>query len=225
MMKPFRNQRGYTLMELVVATAISSILLVGIMTFLVTSVVNNSVRSARADLLREAQLSLDVMVKDIRLSANVDENNRVEDANSPDAEDTDGLGWESDADTLVLATAVEDTSGNIVFEDATHYITAKNNIIYYIQDDTLYKRVLANDVPGNAAVTTCPPAGASSGCPADRLAVKNVQSLTFRYFDSSDNEVDPSMARSVEATLHLRANKFGREVNVSYSTRTVFRNE
>lgn len=219
------NQTGYTLMELIVACTVMMLLLVGILTFLVTSTVNNAVRGARADLLREAQLSLDVMVRDIRLSASVDENNRIEDDNSPDADVTDGLGWESNAGTLVLATAAEDTDGNIIFEDETHYITTKNNIIYYVQDDTLYRRTLAADTPNNSMITTCPPDEASGSCPADRLSVKNVQSLTFRYFNAADEEVDPPLARSVEATLHLRASKFGREVNVTYSTRTVFRNE
>lgn len=220
-----RHQSGYTLVELMIATVVSGIILIGIMTFLVNSLVNNSVRSARADLLREAQLSLDVMVKDIRLSANVDEVNRWEDPNSPNADSTSGLGWSSDADTLVLATAAEDAARNILFQDATHYITEKNNIIYYVDNGTLYKRTLAAPVTGNAAVTTCPPSLADSDCPADRLSVANVSSLTFRYFDSSDTEVTPANARSVEATLGLRAVKFGREVDVTYSTRTVFRNE
>lgn len=220
-----RDQSGYTLVELVIAAVVSGIILVGIMTFLVNSLVNNSVRSARADLLREAQLSLDVMVKDIRLSANVDEINRWMDVNSPNAEATSGLGWKSDTDTLILATAAEDTSRNILFQDATHYITEKNNIIYYVDNGTLYKRTLAAPVAGNAAITSCPPAIADDDCPADRLSVANVSSLSFRYFDSNDNEVPPANARSVEATLGLRTEKFGREVDVTYTTRTVFRNE
>ncbi len=219
------NQRGYTLIELLVATVITSILLVGIMTFLVTTMVNNSARDARADLLREAQLALDVMVKDIRLSANVDDNNRIEDPNSPNAVATNGFGWESDASTLILATAVEDNSGNLIFQDVTHYITEKNNLIYYVQDGILYKRVLAAGVANNASTSTCPPDQADATCPADRLSVKDVSSLQFRYYDADNNEVAPSNARSVEATLSLHAVKYGRDIDVSYSTRTVFRNE
>src|SRR5690606_38574621 len=128
---------GFTLIELLVAIGVTSIVLIGMTAFLVNTMVGNSVREARADLLREAQLALDVMVKDIRLSANVDDNNRIIDTNSPNAASTSGLGWESNAGTLVLATAVEDTDRNIVFQDATHYITEKNNIIYYVQNDTL----------------------------------------------------------------------------------------
>lgn len=219
------NNGGYTLIELLVATSIMMLIIVGMLTFLVNSIVGNARREARSDLLREAQLALDVMVGDIRLSANVDDNNRIEDPNSPDAAATNGFGWESDADTLILATAVEDNSGTIIFQDEAHYITEKNNLIYYVLDGILYKRTLAADVADNASTTTCPPDEADSVCPADRLSVENVSSLQLRYYDAENNEVPPSNARSVEATLSLQAVKFGRTIDVSYSTRTVFRNE
>lgn len=220
------NENGYTIIELVTASTIASIVLVGMLGFLVTSIANNSIRTARADLLREAQLALDVIVKDIRLSALVDTNNRIEDDNSPNAIATAGLGWESDSDTLVLATAAEDTFGDIIFADAAHYITEKNNIVYYISDDSkLYKRTIAADLPNNDFITSCPPELAIPTCPADRLSIENVQSLVFRYFDATDTEVDPANARSVEVELSLHDVKFGRPVDVSYKTRTVFRNE
>jgi prepilin-type N-terminal cleavage/methylation domain-containing protein len=219
------TEHGFTIVELLTAIAISTIILIGMMTFLVNSMVNNSVRSAKADLLREAQLALDVIVKDVRLSAIVDINNRIQDSNSPDAVATGGLGWESSSDTLVLATAVEDTSNNIVFADAAHYITEKNNIIYYVNDAKLYKRTLAADILNNKFITSCPPELASPSCPADRLSIEGVQNLVFRYYDSANNEVDPSIARSVEVELSLYKVKFGKPVDVSYKTRTVFRNE
>lgn len=212
-------------MELIVATAITSVLVVGIMTFLTTTMVNNSVRNARADLLREAQLTLDVLTKDIRLSANVDAANRLEDPNSPDEGEEEGFGWISDSDTLVLATAVEDTNRNIIFQDEAHYITEKNNIVYYVQDGNLYKRTIAADIPDNRLTTTCPESAASSSCRADTKLVQNVQEFSIRYFDTLDQEVDPDNARSVEATLSLSRKRFGRDVAVKYTTRTVFRNE
>lgn len=219
------DSNGYTLMELMVAVTVASIILIGIFGFLVNSIVGNSIRNARADLLREAQLALDVMLKDVRLSADVDPNNRIEDDNSPNASTTAGLGWESDADTLVLASAAEDTSNNIIFADAGHYTTSKNNIVYYVSNNTLYKRTIAANLPSNAMTTSCPPELATSVCPADRLSVKNVASLTYRYFDATNTEVAPSNARSVEANLTLTATKYGRPISVTYSTRMVFRNE
>lgn len=212
-------------MELLVATVIMSVLIVGIMTFLTTTMVNNSVRNARADLLREAQLTLDVLTKDIRLSANVDAANRLEDPNSPDAAETEGFGWVADSDTLVLATAVEDTDRNIIFQDEAHYITEKNNIVYYIQDGNLYKRTIAADIDGNRLSTTCPEAAATSSCRADTKLAENVQNFSVRYFDAINQEVEPDQARSVEITLALHKRQFSRDVTAEYTTRTVFRNE
>lgn len=219
------NQSGYTLMELMVATVITSILLLGIMGFLTTTMVNNSVRTARADLLREAQLTLDVLTKDIRLSANVDEENRWEDPYSPNAATTNGLGWTSDADTLVLATAAEDGDRNIIFQDATHYITQKNNVVYFLENGSVYKRTLAADVADNSSTTTCPAGSASPTCPADRKLVSNVEGFEVRYYNAVDKEVDPTDARSVEIELVLQKTKFSRTITAEYSTRTVFRNE
>lgn len=219
------DERGFTIIEMLTASLVASIILIGMMTFMVNSMVNNSVTSARADLLREAQMALDVIVKDIRLSASVDVNNRISDDNSPDAVSTGGLGWESDLNTLVLATAAEDTLGNIIFADAAHYITEKNNIVYYVNNSELYKRTIAADIPDNDFVTSCPPEIATSLCLADRLSIDNVQSFTIRYFDSANNEVDPTAAKSVEVELGLYDVKYGRPVQATYTTRTVFRNE
>ncbi|MDQ3065498.1 MAG: hypothetical protein M3Q36_04495, partial [bacterium] len=185
----------------------------------------NSIRTARADLLREAQLSLDVMLRDVRLSADAETNNRIVDVNSPNAGGTGGLGWESTDSTLVLATAAENTSDEIIFADAGHYTTEKNNIIYYVNSSTLYKRTLAADLVDNEMTTSCPPALADADCPADRLSVAYVQSLVFRYYDTTNAEVPPANARSIEATLILQKTKFGRDITVNYSTRMVFRNE
>ena len=68
----------------------------------------------RTDLLNKAQAGLDVINNDIRLSGNADLNNRISDDNAPGAPD-DKLSWLSDSDTLILATAVEDTNGDIIF--------------------------------------------------------------------------------------------------------------
>lgn len=220
-----KDSHGFTLVEMLVAIAITGLVMVGVMTFLVTSTVNNSVRGARADLLREAQLSLDVLGRDVRLSANSDPANRIEDPNSPDAETTNGLGWSSNSSTLVLATAAEDNDRNIIFQDATHYITEKNNIVYFVDNGILYKRTLAADVPNNRMRTSCPEALSSAICPSDTKLIEGVTGFSVNYHNSLNQEVEPAQARSIEVKLTLQKQKYGREVNAEYSTRMVFRNE
>lgn len=210
---------------MLVATAVTSLMIILIMTFLVNTLARNATDTARADLLREAQLTLDVMNKDIRLSANVDSINRWEDANSPNAAATNGFGWESDESTLILATAANDTDKNVLFSDVTHYITFKDNVIYYLNNGSLYKRTLAGEVNNNAASTTCPQAAATAACPADRRLVNNVSSFDVRYLNGDGNDVDPDQARLVEAEIRLEAVKYGRSITAEYKTRMVFRNE
>lgn len=225
MSKLRKSEQGFTVVEMIVACVIASLLMIGIMTFLVNSLVNNSVREARSDLMREAQLTLDAMTKDIRLSSAAQENNDVEDDNSPDAGSTNGLGWESDSDTLVLASSVEDDDGNIVFEDVTHYLTEKNNLIYFLQDGSIFKRTIANPVADNTATTSCPASVADDDCPADRELVKNVTGFTVTYYDALDNEVLPANARSIGLSITLEADVYNRTVDATYETRMVFRNE
>lgn len=217
------DNRGFTLTELVITLTVTSIVILILMNVAVTSIVNYTVAAARADLLSETQLALDIVNNDIRLSASADEQNRWGDAFAP-AAPTDQFSWQSTHNTLVLATVVEDDSGSILFADPAHYISHKNNVIYFLQDGTLYKRVLAADVPGNRAVTSCPSASAGPTCPADRAVLNNMNALTIRYYDGENNQVAPDNARSVELEITVTARKYGRDISVSHTTRTVFRN-
>lgn len=224
-MRNFNSQRGFTLIEMLTAITITSLVLLGVMTFLANTLVNHSVQTARQDLIIDTQLALDALTKDVRLSASVDATNRWPDDNSPDAAVTGGYGWESDSTTLVLALSAEDSNKDIIFEDALHYITYKNNAVYFVNDGKLYKRILAGGVSGNAATTSCPASAPVPGCPTDRLLVDGVSAFTVRYIDGDNAEVDPSLARSVEVTLSLAVERYGRQITADYATRTVFRNE
>lgn len=217
------SQRGFTLIEVMVATVVAGMLIVLVMTFLVNSVAKNATETARADMFREAQLTLDNIGREIRLSATADEQNRWEDDNAPGAP-ANKLSWESDGDTLVLATAAMDASQNILFADPLHYVSSKNNNIYFVEHNTLYKRVLADPATENAAETTCP-ADPNDACPDDRELVRNVAGLSVKYFDNENQEVPPATARSVELTINLETVKYGKTLRADFTTRTVFRNE
>ena len=220
-MKYPRNQNGFTLVELVAATAITGILIIVIMGFLVNSLVQISVDTARADLLRNAQISLDVITRDLRASSNAYDTASIADEYASGETEN----WESTANTLVIATAAIDADKNILFADELHYTSFKNNNIYFVEHGVLYKRTLAANVPENAAATTCPSNSANDDCPADIVLARDVESLTFRYYDGNGDEVDPSAARSVEVTLELAATKYGKDITAEYTTRTVFRNQ
>ncbi|HJQ09370.1 MAG TPA: type II secretion system protein [Candidatus Saccharimonadales bacterium] len=223
-MRTVHSAKGYTLVELVIALSVISILSIVVLYFFGNVLIQNTIAIARGDLLSEAHIALDRVNDDVRLSANADEQNRWEDDHAPNAP-SDLFSWASDSDTAVLATVAQDQNDTILFEDASEYISWKNNNIYFVANNTLYKRVLAAPVSGNKAVTTCPAAVATTSCPKDREVLHNVQSFTIRYLDGDNNEVVPANARSVELEILLSKKAYGRTITADYTTRTVFRND
>lgn len=219
-----RDSKGFTLVETIIALGVTSILIFIIINFMTNSIVQYSIVNARADLLNEAQSALDIVANDTRLSGNADANNRILDANAPGAPDNE-FSWTSDNDTLVLATAVEDKQGNIIFADPALYISEKNNYVYYLQGRTLYKRTLANANTNNSQTTSCPAASATPECPADRVMLENVEQLTIRYYNDQNQEVAAPNARSIEIYVELSRNQYGQAVSTEYTTRMVFRND
>lgn len=219
-----KNSRGFTLVETIIALSVTSVLVFIIINFMTNSIVQYAVVDARASLLNEAQAALDIMANDTRLSGNADANNRLPDLNAPGAPDNE-FSWSSDADTLILATAVEDQEGNIVFADPALYISEKNNYIYYLADRKLYKRTLAAPDVANKQITSCPPDEATAECPTDRMLLENVETFTVRYYNDQNQEVAPTSARSIEVYVKLARDQYQQAVSTEYTTRMVFRND
>lgn len=219
-----KKQSGFTLVELMTSIVLIGIISTIVVDFGINSLANYNVTYNRGLLLDQAHVGLQSVVETILQSADADGTNRVEDPNGPGGSGN-LFGWQSDNNTLVLATAAEDNNKNILFQDASQYISYKNNVVYYLDGSNLKRRILADDIPNNSAKTTCPPAVANSTCPADATILENVQSFQIRYFDSQNNEVDPASARSVELNVSLAQRIQGRDISAQYTTRTVFRND
>ncbi len=219
-----KKSDGFTLIETVIALAVTSVLMFIIIDFMTNSIVQYSDTEIRGQLLNDAQSSLDVIGNDIRLSGNADTNNRWPDSHAPNAP-TNTYSWASNASTFVLASAVEHTNGNIIFADPALYIPEKNNNIFFVSNHILYKRTVAAPVANNSVKTTCPSNLATSNCPADRILLRNVDTFTVKYYNSLNQEVTPSNARSIELYVKLKKVAYGRTISTDYSTRMVFRND
>lgn len=215
------NQTGFTLVETVITLSVVALVLGVITSFALTSLNQSTTQAARADLLGQSQIALDKMINDIRLSSGADQNNRWPDPNNGG----NSLNWQSNATTLVLATAAMNSSDTIIFADPAMYISEKNNVVYFVRDGKLYKRVLASTVANNAAKTTCPPAAATSSCPGDIVMLNNVTEFNLKYFNADNQEVVPSNARSIQVTVKTSVRKFKNNITSDYTTRAVFRND
>lgn len=225
-MKQLRSmsQEGFTIVEALVGITMTVILLMIIMNFMANYFAQHAINTAKSELLVSSQRALDTIGQDIRLSASADSANRWMDANAPDAP-ANQLSWQSDANQLVLATAAEDDDGNILFADASQYISEKNNNIYFVDNGTLYKRTLAAPVDGNRASTSCPSGYVTSDCPGDKILAENVSSFTITYLSGTEEVVEPTNARAIEMRLELAQERFGKDVTAGYTARMVFRND
>lgn len=213
--------KGFTVVELAVTIVVMGVLIAVVFGFMTSNLVQYSNDTNRANLLNSAQTGFEIMTNDIRLSANADAANSLSDANAPSGP----YSWTSDSDTLVLATAAEDGNKNIIFADPANYISLKNNVVYFLQNGTLYRRVISAGGTGNSAKTTCPANQASSSCPADKAILSNVKEFRVRYIDEQNNEVIPDDARAIELYAKLEKKTFSEPVTVDYTTRMVFRND
>jgi len=220
-MRRYLSNAGFTITELAITIVVMGILLTLVFGFMTGSLQQYSNDTNRANLLNSAQTGFEVITNDIRLSASADDSNRWPDTNAPGG----SFGWVSDGDTLVLATATEDTSGNIIFADPVNYISQKNNVIYFLSGDTLYRRVLAAPVANNSDKTTCPAAQSSADCPADKEVLSNIKQFSVKYIDEQNAEVAPQDARAIELYAKLEKKAFSEPVTVDYTTRMVFRND
>jgi len=190
--------------------------------FIITWLAASTLAQARTDLLTNAENALDTITEDIRLSGSADQNNRWPDVNGPGGNQ---FGWTSNSSTLVLARVSENSAGNIIFSDASQYITQKYDEIYYLSNGTLYRRTIKSTDTNDSAVTTCPPASATASCPADKTIATNVSNFSVAYYDADLNTVTATDARAVQLSITMSKKVNGKDVSASYNTRMVFRNE
>lgn len=213
------GSKGFTLVEVVTTLTIVGVLLIVIGNFSISSLGESSIESARANLLGQSQIAMDRVTNDIRLSASAATNNKWPDSNNVSGQ----YAWASNANTLVLSTAVLDANDSIIFADPSKYTSEKNDVIYFVNNNTLYKRILAAPVANNASKTTCPTQTAT--CPVDRALLSNVTAFTVKYYNGDNQEVTPANARSIELNIKTSVKKYSRNVTSDYTTRAVFRNE
>lgn len=218
------DESGLTIVELAIALMITAILATIIIGFSVDKLEQSDMQSIQYQLLTNAETGLDTIGNDIRVANAADDNNRYQDPNSPGAPGNE-LSWASNSDTIILAVAAEDSNHNILWEDAHDYISDKNNVIYYVSGGSIYRRVLADSVTSNAAVTTCPPAAATASCPADGDILDHVSSFSVQYYNGQNQQVDPASARSIQLSVVLSVTKYNQNITASYTTRMVFRND
>lgn len=220
-MQKLNDQRGMTIMELLVVIGVISLLIVPTTYFIIYfygGVLKNSVR---ASLAVESSSLLRSVVEELRVSSGVRDANTIADANAPAG------GWTTSNASLVLivATPVLDNDNEYVMDDSTGD-PYNNEIVYFVSGNTLYKRYLADtNATGNRYKTSCPSGLASPSCPPDVVLSDHFEDMSFIFYDQDDAETTTlANARSIKLLLDMQRQAFGETVSFQNDIRITMRN-
>lgn len=215
------REDGFTIVELITAITVASVM-VGVLFVVTFRFFANAIQSQQtAELALESQTLLSQMTEDLRLGAGVRSANQLPDSNQPSG------GWAaSDANNVFIITTPAITTSRDIIYDANTGFPYENEIIYFVSNKTMYKRSLRNTAAtGNSVTTSCPSAQVTASCPEDRIFSTNVDNITYTLYDASNTvTTNAALARSVELTVFLSKNVFGKTVSLSNSARITQRN-
>ncbi len=201
------KQRGFTIPELLVAMAIATIILVGIIGILVNLTANSSQIISTSEQIRNNQSALSAIQADIPLTYSFLATNSVADSESSASPISAGWqlqGQDENHRILILRTyattaAPQDSDRRIVYFDETPSPCAiggigrrpvTNNIIYFVKNSTLYRRILVEPTPSApycAGQTigqrrTCTTPNGTTCRERDVVIATNVSRFSVQYF-------------------------------------------
>jgi hypothetical protein len=216
---------------MLVAISLSTLLVLSIGDFATNSVLGSNQDYNKTLVLTNSKEAVSIVARQIRLARSVQSTNAIEDANAPVG------GWSGAAGTgkpLILAVPSHNAATNdVVYIDGFHQSVYTDEVIFYLDSTThkLYKRTLAATLPDgytNAAVTTCPPASATAGCPADSDVVDDVANLTTGYLTAGSTtpctSCSPNNTEAVNYTVTETRTINGKPYTGTYTTVAALRN-
>lgn len=223
-----RNQRGFTLVEMLVVVPITLIVCVVLISILVSKNGELYERNARVNLRVEGLNLLDKLQDELTFS------NKFNDTliSALDDDYEPGGGWQYDSspsNTLIISLPAIDKPRSDPDRQFVYYTSgsldgqiAINNIIYFVEDETLYRRVVTPDPgivdPENYYEQTCP-VDQAPGCQDDLTMSQNVESLQVQYFDENNTDVqdNPDLADKIIVTLNMSDVSNGNDIDETVS--------
>lgn len=225
-----KPESGFTLFELMISIAISSVLILVGANFTTMGTLGAYADYNRTLVQTDTETAVNTVARVIKNAKTVEANNSQPDPNSPGGA-ANLYGWSGTAGnnaTLILAVPSRDASGNLLYIDGLHTTLYTDDVVYYLDGPSkkLYKRVIANGVAGNGAKTTCPPSLATPSCPADSVVVEEIANLATTYYDHNNVQVStPSGTEAVGYTLTETRTMGNKSYVGTYSTIASLRNK
>lgn len=226
-----RHDGGFTLLELLLAISVSTVLLLIVSNFAADGILGGNADYNQTLVISNAKQAVESVARRIKSAKSVQAANSQPDANAPGAPGN-LYSWSGSAGSgsaLILAVPARDSSDNLIYSDGLHNNLYTDDIVFYVDTATrrLYRRLIANaTAPGNVARTTCPPTAATATCPADADVIDDVASLTTSYLDLNNNPVSqPSGTEAVNFTVTESRTIAARTYSGKYSTTAALRNK
>ncbi len=225
------DERGFSLLEVLMAISLTSVLLLVAGNFVTDSIRSSQQDYTQTEVLVNTKAAVEAVARIAREGRSVQANNVLADNNAPGAPGNlySWSGAAGSGTTLIVSVPSRDTSNNLIYIDGLHNNLYTDDIIFYLDNTTrrLYKRVIANtSAPSNRAVTTCPPAIANGSCPADSVIVEDVANLTTSYLDANGATVtSPAGTEAISFTVTESKTIGSRTYTSSYTTTAALRNK
>lgn len=215
------NARGFTITELLMVLAVAG----GMIAILFTVTFNYYVATVKAEaatqMALESQSLLNQLTEDIRLADSIGSTNAVSDPSNPG-------GWTTNdpSNIIIIQSPATEADKDIIYDSSTGY-PYSNEFIYFLSDNSMYKRILANSsASGNSAITTCPESNASPSCPQDKLFSNKITNLTFTFYDINDAQTtNAAEARSILFVVNMEKEVYDETITLNNSTRITLRNQ
>lgn len=217
--KSSRQNHGYTIVELITVMVVLGIILVPLSIITINFMGAMLAQNEEAKLATESQILLRSITEELRTASSVRPSATLPDTNAPAG------GWNTSNSSLILivSTPALDTNRKFIPDPLTS-LPMQNEIIYFAEGNTLYRRRLADTAAvGNTTTSTCPTG--ITGCPADSKLTQHFQDMQFVLYDQDDVvTTDISKARSIMMTVKMIKPTFGRDVTFTNNMRMTIRN-
>lgn len=217
-------EAGFTLTELIVVMVVGTLVATVVLSVNLFFFADIMKSSLETQLTLEAQNINNVVVEDLRLAESILDT--VDTVNLNDPSEPAG-GWNtSDPDhILIVSELAVDENGEFILDDENG-VLFKNNLIYFAEDQILYKRILTNPLAvDNIALQTCPESLATVSCPADKVISENFNDMTFNFFDlNGDSTTVVPDARSINIIIDVERSAYGRSASAKNDIRVTLRN-
>lgn len=197
-----KDRDGFTLPELIIVMVLTMLLSGLLFQFAIGYARFNTVAQSDSIAFVERLNASDYLRENLGLSSGLISQNSIVDTNANVPDTSNPSHWRllhaikgtfgntsTVTPLLYFKKPSLNTSGSMVYSGTLPH---EDEFIIYHDGPSkeLRVRILANpNVTNNKAITSCPPAIATSGCPADKVLVNDIVSVALRYFSRSGNDI------------------------------------